>query len=256
MSDNSSGMTGNGPGAAIDGSPAHAGPFAIAGAGRGLGEDAPQPATPKGVRHRGGDANPSARVLAAQFGDAVRRVDVGWGETTVTIETARVLEIVRWLHDDPEQQYDYLSDVTAVEYRDLEQPIEVVWHIRSLPFRRFLRLKALLEKGKPLVVQSVWPVYKGADWLERECYDMFGISFTGHPDLRRILMWEQYAEGFPLRKDFPLRGRFSRAEQLKQALAANPEARYSAEELTIADAFEDIPEEMRARLAGGRLTGE
>jgi NADH-quinone oxidoreductase subunit C len=131
-----------------------------------------------------------------------------------------------------------------------------VWHLRSLPFRRFLRLKALLQRGAPLEVDSVWPVFKGADWLERECFDMFGIKFIGHPDLRRLLMWEQYKEGFPLRKDFPLRGRFSRAEQLRQALAANPEARYSMEELTIADAFEDIPDEMRARLAGGEKTGE
>ncbi len=69
-------------------------------------------------------------------------------------------------------------------------------------------------------------------------------------------MWEQYREGFPLRKDFPLRGRFSRSEQLRQALAANPEARYSKEELTIAQAFEDLPEDMRRRLAAGERTGE
>ncbi len=219
-------------------------------------ENAPAPVTPRKVRHRGGDANPSAEALRTRFPDAVGRVDVVWAETTVVIEPRRALEIVRWLHDDPVQKYEYLSDVTAVEFRDPEQPFEVVWHLRSLAHRRFLRLKALLRKGQPLEVDSVYPVYKGADWLERECYDMFGIQFLGHPDLRRLLMWEQYKEGFPLRKDFPLRGRFSRAEQLRQALAANPEARYSMEELSIADAFEDIPGEMRARLAGGEKTGE
>jgi NADH-quinone oxidoreductase subunit C len=69
-------------------------------------------------------------------------------------------------------------------------------------------------------------------------------------------MWEQYKEGFPLRKDFPLRGRFSRSEQLRQALAANPEARYSKDELSIADAFEELPADMRRRLGAGERTGE
>ncbi|HEV2179505.1 MAG TPA: NADH-quinone oxidoreductase subunit C [Gemmatimonadaceae bacterium] len=220
--------------------------------------DAPAPATPKHLPYRGGPANPSADALRAKFGGAIVRVEVIWGETSVYVDRARVFDVVQWLHDDPSQRYDYLSDVTAVEYRDPEQPIEVVWHLRSLPYRRFLRLKVELARdGKtPLEVPSVWSVYKGADWLERECYDMFGIRFVGHPDLRRILMWEQYREGFPLRKDFPLRGRFSRAEQLRQALAANPEARYSMEELTVAQAFEDLPEAMRARLKGGERTGE
>lgn len=219
-------------------------------------EGAATPVTQKNIPHRGGPVNPSAAAMQARFGAAVRRVDVVWGETTVYIDPTRAGEIVRWLHDDASERYDYLSDVTAVEYRDAEQPIEVVWHLRSLPYRRFLRLKAELPKGTPLETDSVWPIYKGADWLERECYDMFGIKFRGHPDLRRLLMWEQYREGFPLRKDFPLRGRFSRAEQLRQALNANPEARYSMEELSIADAFEDLPAEMRQRLASGEKTGE
>ena len=224
--------------------------------GNALPSDAPAAATQRDVPHRGGPANPSAEALRAKFGAAVLRVDVVWGETTVIIERSRVQEIVRWLHDDPSQRYEYLSDLTGVEFRDAEQPVEVVWHLRSIAYRRFLRLKVQLQRGQPLEVPSVWPVYKGADWLERECYDMFGIRFTGHPDLRRILMWEQYKEGFPLRKDFPLRGRFSRAEQPRQALAANPEARYSMEELSIADAFEDLPQEMRNRLRSGEKTGE
>ena len=214
------------------------------------------PATPRNVPNRGGPANPSAAALQRRFGAAVSRVDVVCGETTVVLDRGTLLDAVRWLHDDASQRYEYLSDVTAVEFRDVEMPIEVVWHLRSIAYRRFLRLKVLLGKTDPLEVPSVWDVYKGADWLEREVYDMFGIRFAGHPDLRRILMWEGYREGFPLRKDFPLRGRFSRAEQLRQALAANPEARYSMEELSIADAFEDLPAEMRHRLSQGEKTGE
>jgi NADH-quinone oxidoreductase subunit C len=216
----------------------------------------PAPATPKNVPHRGGPANPSADALRQKFGAAITRVDVVWGETSIVVDKAKLLDIVSWLHDDPAQRYDLLVDVTAVEFRDMEQPLEVVWHLRSLPYRRFLRLKVLIEKGQPLEVPSVWAIHKSTDWLERECFDMFGIKFLGHPDLRRILMWEQYREGFPLRKDFPLRGRFSRSEQLKQALAANPEARYSMDELSIAQAFEDLPEEMRRRLGSGERTGE
>ena len=218
--------------------------------------NAPTPASPKDLPHRGGATNPAADALREKFGGAVQRVDVVWGETTVIVDRAKLLDIVRWLHDDPSQQYDMLTDVTAVEFRDPELPLEVVWHLRSLSFRRFLRLKVLLEKTAPLAVPSVWSVYKGADWLERECYDMFGIRFEGHPDLRRILMWEGYREGYPLRKDFPMRGRFSRSEQLRQALSANPEARYSMEELSIAQAYEDLPEAMRRRLAKGETVGE
>jgi NADH-quinone oxidoreductase subunit C len=200
--------------------------------------------------------NPSADRIKSKFASAFVRAEVIWGETIVYLKPESVLDVVRYLHDDASEQYDYLSDVTAVEYRDLELPLQVVWHLRSLPFRRFLRLKAEIPKGEALKVPSVFSVYTGADWLERECFDMFGIVFEGHPDLRRILMWEQYQEGYPLRKDFPLRGRFSRSEQLRQALAAQPESRYSMTELTIADAFEDLPLEMRQRLAGGEKTGE
>jgi NADH-quinone oxidoreductase subunit C len=224
--------------------------------GSALGPDAAAPATPRNVPNRGGAVNPSAEALRSALPGANIRVEVIWGQTTVFVPADRLFEACKFLHDDPSQRYEYLSDVTAVEYRDASRPIEVVWHLRSIAFRRFLRLKVEIVKGAELKVPSVWPIWRGADWLERECYDMFGITFEGHPDLRRILMWEDYREGFPLRKDFPLRGRFSRSEQLKQALSANPEARYSMEELTIAQAYGDVPRDMRERLQSGEKVGE
>ncbi|MBC7841953.1 MAG: NADH-quinone oxidoreductase subunit C [Gemmatimonadaceae bacterium] len=223
--------------------------------GAALPKNTPDPVTPRTVPHRGGDVNPSVEALRAQFGATIGRHDVTWGETTVWIDATKVREIALWLRDDPTQQYDYLVDVTAVEHRDAAMPLEMVWHVRSLPYRRFLRIKAALDPNAELEVPSIEPVYKSANWLEREVYDMFGVRFGGHSDLRRILLWESYAEGFPLRKDFPLRGRFSRSEQLTQALAANPEAPYSMEELSVADAFHELPADMRERLlrvkAGG-----
>ena len=225
-------------------------------AGHAEGSEVAPPSTPRNVPYRDGTPSPSVDGLRAKFGDAIQRVDVVWNETTVFVDKARAGEVIQWLHDEPSQRYDYLVDVTAVEYRDLDRPIEVVWHLRSLPYRRFLRVKALLFKGQPLAVPSVWAIYKSADWMERECYDMFGIRFEGHPDLRRILMWEQYKEGFPLRKDFPLRGRFSRSEQLRQILALNPEAKYSMEELSVLEAFDELSLEQRQRLRAGEKVGE
>ena len=219
--------------------------------------DAPQllagaPATLRGVPHRSGEASDAVAALQSHFGSAIVRHEVIWGDTVVFVERERIHDVIAWLHDEPSQQYDYLVDITAVEYRDAMRPIEVVWHLRALARHRFLRLKVELPKRGPLIVDSIIDVYSGADWLERECYDMFGIRFEGHPDLRRILLWDTYQEGHPLRKDFPLRGRFSRAEQLKQALAANPEARYSMEELQIAEAYDALPEDMKQRLVAER----
>ncbi|GAB1341329.1 NADH-quinone oxidoreductase subunit C [Gemmatimonas sp.] len=219
-------------------------------------DDNGSPITPVHVPRTGAPANPTAAVLVARFGASVLRTDVIWGETTVFVTRDALHEVVRFLHDEPSERYDYLVDVTAVEYRDGDRPLEVVWHLRALSHRRFLRLKVEIPKRGPLWVPSVMDIYSGADWLERECFDMFGIRFEGHPDLRRLLMWEQYKEGHPLRKDFPLRGRFSRSEQLKQALAADPEARYSMEELHIAEAFDSLPADMKQRLAERAAHGD
>ena len=173
------------------------------------------------------------------------------GETVVYVARDQLLDAMTWLKSTPGQDFNYLVDVTAVEYRDRERPIEVVYFLRSLERRADLRIKVELNPVDELVVDSVYHLWHGADWLEREVFDMFGITFRGHPDLRRILMWETYAEGYPLRKSFPLRGRFSRAEQVRQALNANPEAHYSMEELSIAEAAGDLPDDMRERLRRG-----
>ena len=196
--------------------------------------------------------NPSVDALRATFGNAIGRASElrdGW--TSVTVQAARLRDVMAWLKDATGQRYDYLVDVTAVEYRDRERPLEVVYNLRSLERKTNLRVKVELDPRGELAVDSVTPLWAGADWLEREVYDMFGVVFAGHPDLRRILMWETYAEGYPLRKDFPLRGRFSRAEQVRQALNTNPEANYSLEELSIAEAYDELPADMRDRLRRG-----
>jgi len=195
--------------------------------------------------------NPSVESLRRAFGSKIGRATVSCGQTIVYVEPGSIREVLQWLKDTPGEEYNYLVDVTAVEYRDPEPPLEVVYELRSLGRRADIRVKAELPKDQPLEIDSAVPVWNAANWLERETYDMFGITFRGHPDLRRLLMWETYAEGYPLRKDFPLRGRFSRAEQVRRALHANPEANYSLDELSIAQAYHDLPADMRERLDRG-----
>src|ERR671910_2826176 len=195
--------------------------------------------------------SPSVPALRTEFGPPIHRQVVSNGQTIVYVSRDRSHDVLAWLRDTPGQEFNYLTDVTAVDYRDPERPLEVVYQLRSLGRKAELRLKVALDKKLPLELRSVYDLWRGADWLEREVFDMFGVTFTGHPDLRRILMWETYAEGYPLRKDFPLRGHFSRAEQTRQALAANPEAHYSLEELSLADAYGELPKEMQERLARG-----
>ena len=196
-------------------------------------------------------ASPSVAALEAAFGPGILRHAVSCGDTIVWVDRSVAHDVLAWLKSTPGQEFNYLTDVTAVDYRDAERPLEVVYQLRSLGRRADLRVKIPLDKSKALEVDSVCDLWNGANWLEREVYDMFGVVFQGHPDLRRILMWDTYAEGFPLRKDFPLRGHFTRAEQTRQALAANPEAHYSMEELSLAEAYDELPEDMKRRLSKG-----
>lgn len=201
---------------------------------------------------RGDGAAALAATLAPlreRFPDAVVRAHVVNDQAVIYVTAARAHAVLQWLQEDPGQRFDYLTDVTCVEYRDPELPLEVVYQLRSLDRKADLRVKIPLDPEGVLQVETVTDLWAGADWLEREAWDMFGVMFRHHPDLRRILMWETYSEGFPLRKSFPLRGRWSRAEQTRQALAANPEAHYSLEELSITEAYRSLPKDMQERLA-------
>ena len=122
-----------------------------------------------------------------------------------------------------------MSDVTGVDYGG-GRPVEVVYQMFSTKHKRELRVRCPLPLDA-LEIDSVCPLWKTADWLEREVFYLFGVTFRGHPDLRRILMPDDYAEGHPLRKDFPLRGRFSRAEQTRRALAQDVERFYLTEDM-------------------------
>jgi NADH-quinone oxidoreductase subunit C len=185
-------------------------------------------------------SHPTVATLIERFGDAVygHRVSAG-DEHVVFADPARNLEILGFLKDDPEQCYDLLRDVTAVDYGG-GRPLQVVYVLWSIPNRRSLRVKCELPLDA-LTIDSVVPLWQAANWLEREVYDLFGITFRGHPDLRRILMPLDYAEGHPLRKDFPLRGRFSRAEQTRRALAQDVSRFYTQHDIDIGREPQELP---------------
>ncbi len=177
--------------------------------------------------------HPSVDALRERFGDAVLRHELVSGdEHIVYVLPDRNLEILQFLRDEPGHRYDFLQDLTAVDYGG-GRMIQVVYQLWSIENKLNLRLKAELPLDG-LEIQSAYHLWRAADWLERECYDMFGVVFHGHPDLRRILMPYNYAEGHPLRKDFPLRGRFSRAEQTRRSLSMKTEDHYSPYEIEVA----------------------
>ncbi len=123
------------------------------------------------------------------------------GQQWVQLEPDSLVDVCRGLRENPETAYNMLIDVTAVHWPDDDEPMELVYHLYSLDKNDRLRIKVRCADEGP--VPSLAAVWRSADWNERETYDMFGIRFTGHPDLRRILMPEDYTD-FPLRKEFPL----------------------------------------------------
>jgi NADH-quinone oxidoreductase subunit C len=140
--------------------------------------------------------------LTKSFGENLQHRTEFRGEITYTIGESDLREIMKFCRD--ELSFDYLLDITSIDNFGEEPRFEIVYHLYSMPHAAHLRLKLKVSEDVGAVdsVSDIWPT---ADWHEREIYDMMGIKFNGHPDLRRILMWDGYPF-FPLRKDFPLAG--------------------------------------------------
>lgn len=140
--------------------------------------------------------------LKAKLPDAIEDVREFRGEYTVRVKPDALVQVCTFLRDDSDCAFDFLSDVCGVDYWPEEPRLGVNYHLTSTKFQQQLRLQVRLFGSDPRVstVTSVWP---GANWFERETYDLFGVVFTGHPDLRRILLPEDYY-GHPLRRDAPL----------------------------------------------------
>ena len=139
------------------------------------------------------------------LGDVVVSTHSYRGDDTVVLKQDGVLQAMRTMRDDPELKLDFLSDLTAVDYFGREPRFEVVYHFRSFKSGARLRVKVEVaepEDGSNPVVDSVCELWASANWYEREVWDLYGIKFRGHPDLRRILMYEEFV-GHPLRKDYP-----------------------------------------------------
>ena len=144
--------------------------------------------------------------LVAKFPDEVLDTHQDHGDDTAIIKPDRLVELVRFVRDDPVLSMEMLSDLTGVDYLGKKEPrFEVVYHFYSLSQNHRLRLKVGAEDEDPRV-PSVVSIYKSALWMEREAWDLYGITFEGHPDLRRILLYPEF-EGHPLRKDYEMEHR-------------------------------------------------
>lgn len=158
-----------------------------------------------GLRNKSMESLEIAEKIKEKFPDEVLDIKEFRDQISVILKKGRILEICRYLHDEPDLYFDYLVDVCGVDYLGKkDKRFEVVYHLYSIKHRHRIRLKAEVSEDNP-TIDSVMRVWVGANWHEREAYDMYGIVFNGHPDLSRILMPEDW-EGHPLRKEYPVKG--------------------------------------------------
>jgi NADH-quinone oxidoreductase subunit C len=145
-------------------------------------------------------------LLEERFGDAILETHAQFGDDTAVVDPARWREVAQFLREDGRLAMNMFTDLCAVDYMPTgaAHRFEVVCHLRSVQHAHRIRIKARVgdAEGEGAEIDSLVPVWKGADWFERETFDMMGIVFRGHPDLRRILMYPEFV-GYPLRKDYP-----------------------------------------------------
>ena len=149
-------------------------------------------------------AHPAVARILSWNPSAVEAVKFDRDEMTIYVERGNLREACALLKEDPACPFNFLSDITCVDWYPREPRFDVVYHLLSIPKKERVRLKVRLNSGSPAVesLTSLWP---GANFFEREVFDLFGVRFTGHPNLRRLLMPEDW-EGHPLRKDYPVEG--------------------------------------------------
>ena len=163
---------------------------------------AAKPAKAEAVTYQDISQDPEVVRLQSELPGAILSAQSYMGQRILNLNAPRLMEVCDFLRNDPDSDYDLLQDVTALDYPEREKRFVMVYHLCSLRRNVMLRLKAQISENEGIEsVTSLWP---GADWLEREVFDMFGILFSGHPDLRRILLPEDWV-GYPLRKDYDLR---------------------------------------------------
>jgi NADH-quinone oxidoreductase subunit C len=150
------------------------------------------------------EQNPIVRNLRAWDPQAIAEAQEFRGELTIMVPGEHLRRAAEFLRAEPGLEFDFLSDISAVDRFPIEPRFELNYHLVSLPNRHTVRLRVNVSGSRPLIdtVSAVWPT---ANWHEREIFDLFGVRFEGHPDLHRILMPEDW-EGYPLRKDYPVEG--------------------------------------------------
>ena len=150
------------------------------------------------------DPKDIAGLIKDRYPTEVRDIKEYRGQVSVIVSRDRIKEMLTFLHSAPELDFDYLVDLCGVDYLGRKEPrFEVVYHLLSMRNRHMIRIRAEVPEND-CTIDSITDIWKGADWHERECYDLVGVTFKGHPDLRRILLPEDW-EGYPLRKDFPVK---------------------------------------------------